>query len=389
MTAMISGSFPGTRGTGKPAMRSASDETAGDRATREELKRLARGQQAWRSDFAAAARAPQGIELRHLRYFVTLADAGSFTHAAELIFVAQPTLSQQIRRLEEILGTPLLQRRREGLKLTAAGRVLLDASRNVLALVDHTVSRTRQAAGLGRQRLRMVMPPCLPESLAVAAAAGLRAAAAAAEVDVAWLETALDPEFSLIGSRRADAGLGWLTAAPEALPAPLEAMVLEEFEPEVWVRSSHAAVHRGTISLDELAGMEVIHGPCRAQPGTYDAWSTVVRAVDPRFAFTDPPFQRSLPLTLAFAATADRPTAVLTGPAAAGNWAWPIRQSHPAGICGMVRVSLQNHPLTASAALVWSGDLPRPLQQLLFETADSLTAPASPRPAELVSLTTA
>ena len=55
--------------------------------------------------------APQGIELRHLRYLVALADAGSFTLAAERIFIAQPTLSQQIRRLEEIVGTQLLQRR--------------------------------------------------------------------------------------------------------------------------------------------------------------------------------------------------------------------------------------------------------------------------------------
>ena len=59
----------------------------------------------------ATAEAPAGIELRHLRYFVALADAGSFTHAAERMFIAQPTLSHQIRRLEEILGTPLLQRR--------------------------------------------------------------------------------------------------------------------------------------------------------------------------------------------------------------------------------------------------------------------------------------
>ena len=58
-----------------------------------------------------AAGAAQGIELRHLRYFVALAEAGSFTHAAQRIFIAQPTLSQQIRRLEEIVGTPLLQRR--------------------------------------------------------------------------------------------------------------------------------------------------------------------------------------------------------------------------------------------------------------------------------------
>jgi DNA-binding transcriptional LysR family regulator len=294
-------------------------------------------------------------------------------------------LSQQIRRLEEIVGTPLLQRRREGLKLTAAGRVLLDASRNVLSLVDHEVSRTRQAAGLGRQRLRMVMPPGLPESLAVAATAGLRAAAAA-EVDVVWLETALDAEFSLIGTRRADAGLGWLTAGPEALPAPLEVMVLEEFEPQVWIPSTHAAAHHGTISLDELAGLEVIHGPRRAQAGTYDAWTRVLQTVDPRFEFTDPPFRRSLPMTLVCAATAGRPAAVLTGPSTvAGSRARPIRRSRPADTCGMVRVSLQHHPLTASAALVWSGDLPRPLQQMLFETADSLTAPAPPRPAELVS----
>ena len=55
----------------------------------------------------------------------------------------------------------------------------------------------------------------------------------------------------------------------------------------------------------------------------------------------------------------------------------------------MVRVSLQHHPLTASAALVWNGDLPRPLQQTLFDTADSLTEPAHPQPADLISLTTA
>jgi hypothetical protein len=55
----------------------------------------------------------------------------------------------------------------------------------------------------------------------------------------------------------------------------------------------------------------------------------------------------------------------------------------------MVRVILQHHPLTAAAALVWSDDLPRPLQQMLFDTADSLTDPARPHPADLISLTTA
>jgi DNA-binding transcriptional LysR family regulator len=338
---------------------------------------------------ADGARAPQGLELRHLRYFVAVADAGSFTHAAEQLSIAQPTLSQQIRRLEETIGTLLLHRRREGLRLTAAGSVLLEESRNILSLVDHGLSQTRQAAGLGRPRLRMVIPPDLPEALAVKAAAGLRSAAVAVEVDVVWLESALDAEFSLIRTRRADAGLCWVTTSRAALPAPLDVMILGEFEPDVWIPSTHAAACRGTISLQELAALDVIHGPRRAQAGTYDAWIRVVQAVDPRFGFTDPPFQRSLPLALAFAATADRPTAVLTGPVTvAGSWAAPIRQPRPADTSGMARVSLQHHPLTASSALVWSGDLPRPLQQMLFEAADSLTTPPPPPPADVASLVT-
>src|ERR1700744_1904011 len=128
---------------------------------------------------AAVAGTPQALELRHLRYFVALADAGSFTRAAERIFIAQPTLSQQIRRLEEIVGTQLLQRRREGLELTRAGAVLLDASRTVLSLVDREVNRTRQAAGLGRPNLRVVVPPRLPGALAPATASALRSAGGA------------------------------------------------------------------------------------------------------------------------------------------------------------------------------------------------------------------
>src|SRR5258707_2602711 len=122
----------------------------------------------------AVAGAPLAIELRHLRYFVALADAGSFTHAAERMFIAQPTLSQQIRRLEEIVGTQLLQRRREGLQLTKAGALLLDASRTVLSLVDHEVNRTRQAAGLARPDLRRCLPPDRPGGRGVEAAAASR-----------------------------------------------------------------------------------------------------------------------------------------------------------------------------------------------------------------------
>jgi DNA-binding transcriptional LysR family regulator len=325
----------------------------------------------------ADTQAPQGLELRHLRYLAAVADAGTFTRAAERLFIAQPTLSQQIRRLEQILGTPLLYRGRDGVRLTAAGAVLLEAARHVLAAVDHAVSQTRQAAGLNRPRLRVVLPADLPDSLAVQTASRLRLAADSAGVAITWMDTPLDAEFSPIREHRADAGLGWLTASPDTLPAPLDAMTLGQFEPEVWIPRSHPAARRGVIGLDELAGMDVIHGPRRAEPGTYDAWTGIVRTTDPRFQFTDPPLRHSLPVALAFAATAGRPAAVLTGPVTiAGTPPGVIRLPRPAGTGDMVRVSIDGQPLTATAALVWNRDLPRPLQQILFDTADGLTPPA-------------
>jgi DNA-binding transcriptional LysR family regulator len=321
--------------------------------------------------------AHQRVELRHLRYLVAVADAGTFTHAAERMFIAQPTLSQQIRRLEEMVGTPLLHRRRDGVHLTEAGSVLLEESRTVLSLLEHGVTRSRQAAGLGRPRLRFVLPPNLPERLAVMTSSRLRSTAAAAGAEVRWLEAPLDDEFTLIQQRRADAGLGWLMSSREALPDPIEVMTLGKFEPEVWIPAAAKASDREVIDLDELADMDVIYGPRRASPGTYDAWRATLRASRPRFEFTDPPFRHSLPMTLAFAATASRPTAVLTSPLhlTSDQAAYGDRQRVADGY-DMVRVGLQRRPLTATAVVAWSGDLPRHLQQVLFDTADAEISPA-------------
>jgi DNA-binding transcriptional LysR family regulator len=314
--------------------------------------------------------APQGVELRHLRYFVAVAEAGTFTHAAERMYVAQPTLSQQIRRLEEFVGTRLLQRRREGVRLTEAGTVLLAESRAVLSLVDHGVSRTRQAAGLGRSRLRFVVQPYLPPTLAAAAVSRLRSAAP--EVDVIWLETALDAGFSSILERRADAALGWMRPANRGLPDALDVMDIGSFEPDVWIPARHRGATTGAVGLDELARMHVIHGPRHADPGTYDAWRSALRTRNPSFDFTDPPFRESLPMTLAFAATGSRPSAVLTGPCRPVGI--PPQPTADAGRHGMVPARVEGALLAATAGLVWSTDLPRELQQVLFDTAEKIAA---------------
>jgi hypothetical protein len=119
--------------------------------------------------------------------------------------------------------------------------------------------------------------------------------------------------------------------------------------------------------------MRVVYGPRRADTGTYDVWASVLRAADPGFAFTDPPFRHSLPMSIAFAAAADRPTAVLTSPCIAmEGTGGTARDPRTAETGEMVEVTLEQHPLTATAGLVWNTDLPRRLQQILFDAADGV-----------------
>jgi DNA-binding transcriptional LysR family regulator len=76
------------------------------------------------------------MELRHLRYFVAIAEERSFTRASERLWVAQPGLSTQIRRLESELGVRLFERHARGVDLTDAGELLLERARTALAAAD-------------------------------------------------------------------------------------------------------------------------------------------------------------------------------------------------------------------------------------------------------------
>ena len=87
------------------------------------------------------------MELRHLRYFIAVAEAGSLTVAAEQkLFTSQPSLSRQIRDLEEQVGVALLARSARGVELTPAGRAFLDHARLALAQVEAARQAARRAA---------------------------------------------------------------------------------------------------------------------------------------------------------------------------------------------------------------------------------------------------
>ncbi len=87
------------------------------------------------------------MELRHLRYFVAVADSGSLTVAAQrILHTSQPSLSRQIRDLEGEVGTELLTRRARGIDLTPAGRAFLDHARSLLSQVEAAGEAARRAA---------------------------------------------------------------------------------------------------------------------------------------------------------------------------------------------------------------------------------------------------
>src|SRR5262245_31288195 len=86
------------------------------------------------------------MEVRHLRYFVAVAEEGSITRAAERLDMQQPPLSQQIKAIERELDVQLFRRRAHGVDLTDAGLALLSEARAIIANIDHAVETTRRTA---------------------------------------------------------------------------------------------------------------------------------------------------------------------------------------------------------------------------------------------------
>lgn len=106
-----------------------------------------RGMDEDRERVLAFPRAPDAIELRHLRSFVAVAEELNFNRAASRLYLSQPALSRQIRALEQFVGVELFRRSTHQVELTLAGEALLDRARSILRGVDEAVSVTQSVGG--------------------------------------------------------------------------------------------------------------------------------------------------------------------------------------------------------------------------------------------------
>src|ERR1041384_4150252 len=103
-----------------------------------------------------------GMDLRHLRYFVTTAEEGHITRAAERLKMEQPPLSRQIKALERERDVQLFPRKPRGVELTDAGRALLNSAREILARVDRSIETTQRTARGEEGQVRLGAAPTAP-----------------------------------------------------------------------------------------------------------------------------------------------------------------------------------------------------------------------------------
>ncbi|WP_084773562.1 LysR family transcriptional regulator [Nonomuraea candida] len=214
------------------------------------------------------------VPLAQLHAFVVLAEELHFGHAADRLGIAQPPLSQQIRRLEDKVGHALFSRAPGRVELTPAGRELLPAARTALAELAGGLAAAR-AVGDGRAgRVRLGFAASLALTVLPALLGAYRERVPRVRVELHEMTTA--PQLAALRERRIDVGL--LREPPEGgEPGLAFATVLRE--PFVAVLpAAHPLAAGRTVRLADLAGSPFVLLPREQGPGLYDRIVDVCRA---------------------------------------------------------------------------------------------------------------
>ncbi|WP_027008231.1 LysR family transcriptional regulator [Conexibacter woesei] len=215
------------------------------------------------------------MELRHLRYFVAVAEAGHFGRAAAVLHVSTPTLSEQIRALEAEVGAPLLVRHPRGATTTAAGAALLVEARTVLLAADTALREARRAAGIDDGALRLGLltgaPPWLPRQLAQ-----ILARAAPGHVP-AFVGGSSTYQLGLLERGELDVAVSRDTPDPG-----YETLALVEEELGVVLPEAHPLAQRPALDAADLSGIELVWYPRHRAPRLFDEVITTIERLGGR-----------------------------------------------------------------------------------------------------------
>ena len=195
------------------------------------------------------------LEIRHLRYFLAVAEAGSFSRAADRLGISQPSVSQQMRDLETGLRVPLFQRRGKRILLTPRGLIFQEHARAVLRQLESFMQELNSEPGQLRGALHLgVVPvlnvPLVPHLLGLFIADHPAISVIVEEISSTEIETALE-------EGRMDVGLGFLTRHSPNLR--YERLCTDEFA--LIVSQSHPWSGRRVIPLSELHQQRVLQLP--------------------------------------------------------------------------------------------------------------------------------
>jgi DNA-binding transcriptional LysR family regulator len=206
---------------------------------------------------------PADLDLRLVRYFTVVAGHRHFGRAAAELLVAQPSLSRQVRRLEQQLGTRLLDRTPQGTRLTAAGEVFLPQARSLLRAAAQAAAATRAAAQPSRVTIGYT-----PGIIVTPAVRQLRRQHPDADAQTLHLEWN-EPRAALLG-HRVDAVVTRLPLATDGL----HVTILYDEPRLLLVSRDHRLAGKESVTLDDIADEPV---PRMADP----AWNAYWR-IDPR-----------------------------------------------------------------------------------------------------------
>jgi DNA-binding transcriptional LysR family regulator len=214
------------------------------------------------------------MELRQLEYFAAVARHRHFTRASHEVQVAQPALSQQIRRLERELGIELFRRSTRRVELTEAGELLLARASRVLAEVEGARQELSELTGLLRGHVSLGSLPLA--SLGVPAMLE-QFRDRHAGVGIHLHEQAIDVILPML--RRDELDLAFAMTGPDEVGAGLTARILYEEELVAVMSTSHELAARKSVRVEQLADDPLIG----FRPG-----SALRRAVDDQLARADP-----------------------------------------------------------------------------------------------------